>query len=389
MAEVSHRTRAPPAACVLPEGWTSRQSRSDPGRTVFYNARLDLSQWGPPPSQQGATAAHYNTRVAAVRAADEPHGKRRRRWDSAPRDTLAQVRAYNNWVKATALDVTLRHTLDHQPLALYLASGTPPATDGGDGNAAPAATPAVLDLACGRGGDLGKFLRYGGRVRHYTGIDAAAVAVAEAKARARRLCRTNAAAASPPALQFVVGDVGHLQPWMREPRAQYVYLQAHFAINYLPRRGLANLFRRAAGWAAPGACFVLTYCDGDRLPPVGTATGVRFANAACRVVAAADRDPDDASRAAYTFSLGPNVSGCTEYAVTLGDLEDAVVAAGNRWEVALACNLADVPRNALYDTVYAGRQGLPASGPAALDEAAAEVVGLYGLVVLRLRPAET
>jgi trans-aconitate methyltransferase len=94
----------------------------------------------------------------------------------------------------------------------------------------------VLDLGCGAGLPWTKRLAARFEVM---GIDASAEQV--------RLARRNV-----PGAAFVVGDMAALQ---MEPGA-LAAVTALYSISHLPRDCHADLFRRIAGWLAPGGLFL-------------------------------------------------------------------------------------------------------------------------------------
>lgn len=93
---------------------------------------------------------------------------------------MQSLRRFHNWVKA----VTIEEALDNL-------------------NKKPAEAD-VIDVACGRGGDLLKWTRF--PVRSYSGFDVSADALEKARERATRISNTSSTAVS-----FHIGDM--CQPW--------------------------------------------------------------------------------------------------------------------------------------------------------------------------------
>lgn len=103
----------------------------------------------------------------------------------------------------------------------------------------------VLDLACGRGGDL---LKYAGVATHYTGIDISPESITEAKARAGNVEMQT---------EFEVQDITSLEVDRFEP-ASLDTVSCMFALHYFADRveHMDKLLRQIGTWLKPGGTFI-------------------------------------------------------------------------------------------------------------------------------------
>ena len=236
----------------LPPGWVVALSKSS-GRTYWYNplpnqatfVRGDVftgaaapasavvrAPLPPPPPPPSASATSVAAAAVAASYANIPAG------DIATRDTsrLLHLRNFNNWVKAMLMQRCSPH----------------PATR-------------VLDLACGKGGDLAKWAR--GGVRQYVGVDITAASVEEAVGR---LCERNRGGGGRAvAAKFCVADLGvtDLGGLLFSPGEQFDVVSIQFALHYLfasEDRAL-TFFATVAGRLAPGGVLLGTIPDADVL----------------------------------------------------------------------------------------------------------------------------
>lgn len=229
----------------------------------------------------------------------------------------------------------------------------------------------LLDLAGGRGGDIGKWTHEAPSLRAYTLLDISPGAVDAARVRAAGV---RAAGVFPPALRFraLVGDAA--DPACTPDvvaAAPYDLLSCQFALNYLAPRGapLAALFSRWYALTAPGGTLTLSYANWDALeaPPAGAPYSVHDV-AGCE----AGTPPGTAPRPdSYSFSLPPHVNALREWALTPTAVLAAAIAAG--WEVVAAYDsLTNIPRNDIWDAMH--RDGPPSRGAFTLAAAYAGAV---------------
>lgn len=106
------------------------------------------------------TTANFHQDSGAA-AADAFYSGLTRSLDTRSESRLFHMRAFNGWVKATQIQ-----ELD-------------PKTGGGGLR--------VLDLACGKGGDLGKWVLHSRGIRNYVGVDVARGSLRDAALRARKM----------------------------------------------------------------------------------------------------------------------------------------------------------------------------------------------------------
>lgn len=259
-------------------------------------------------------AAHYDAVVSATRGIAH----------DAPR-----ISVLNNWAKASLIREAVR-AMRPPRVAPY----------------------ALLDLAGGRGGDIGKWAHV--PLRSYTLLDAAPEAVAEARSRAARL---------PSGIPFL-GLVGDARtPCAAGASGPYDIVSCQFALNYLAPRGarLTALFETWDALLAPGAAIVLTYANWDALAEArtggGTGAPFRVTHPGWDAGGTAPAPTSIAPRpTSYVFSLPPAVSHLREYALSPDDVEAAVP---RGWRtVSTYRALTDIPRNELWGEI-AGSGGRP------------------------------
>lgn len=116
----------------------------------------------------------------------------------------------------------------------------------------------VLDLACGRGGDLHKWLDLG--VVRATGLDVSGASVEEA--RARLAARAAAARAAGATYLFERADLRRREGW--SDGSEYDVVSCMFALHYFFESEAAAraLLRTAAGCLRPGGVFLGIVPDG-------------------------------------------------------------------------------------------------------------------------------
>jgi SAM-dependent methyltransferase len=102
---------------------------------------------------------------AGAAAADRFYSGLTRTLDTRAESRLYHMRAFNGWVKATQIQ-------ELDPKTTFKKGSSPLR---------------VLDLACGKGGDLGKWILHPRGVQNYVGIDVARGSLVDAAIRARKL----------------------------------------------------------------------------------------------------------------------------------------------------------------------------------------------------------
>lgn len=137
----------------------------------------------------GVTSTHKNATFhqnSGAAAADAFYSGLTRSLDTRSESRLFHMRAFNGWVKATQI----------QELA-------PQTSTGGGSSSSNGGPPLrILDLACGKGGDLGKWVLHSRGIRNYVGVDVARGSLRDAALRARKM------RAKLPRATFTVADLG-------------------------------------------------------------------------------------------------------------------------------------------------------------------------------------
>jgi len=186
------------------------------------------------------------------------------------RSGILHLRNFNNWVKATLVQ---RH--------------------------APKPSLRVLDLACGKAGDLPKWLKAG--VTHYAGVDISRQAVDDAAKRFNDMCGSGKGSAHSVSAKFAQADLGCTDLGERgflAPDEKFDVISVQFALHYLfqsEKRAL-SFFRNIAGRLVTGGVFLGTIPDAaklvrslrDKVSPAASANidskeGVTFGNSICSV----------------------------------------------------------------------------------------------------------
>jgi len=280
----------------------------------------------PFPPFQDAVRDHYDAR-------DSEPARRTR-----PDDPLARVRRYNNYVKAAAL------------ARACAATG--------------AAAARVLDVGCGRGGDVQKYARLG--VASVDGLDVSPSSILEARRRAGdSACRFRVADLRDPMQIRALGASG-----------PYDVVVLFFSLQYLvaTRDAATRLFcavaRASSGAArcvvaAPRESAVLGVCG----PLAPRATGEL-----ARVVPIASSAWTDAEPFGrqYDFCLAGAIDRCPEYVVPTAELLQVLGETG--WRVVRRASFADLE---IADADLARAMRAPALRD--LDVAERGVVELYDL----------
>ena len=221
-----------------------------------------------------AVARHYSSR------ANQTHGERKK-------SVIYRLRCLNNWVKSNLLQTRLKEN------------------------------DRVMDLACGKGGDLKKYAR--GHVGFYIGVDIALESV-----RRDAVTRYNAEHASEFPAVFIAGDafVVDLAAVLPEHQRTLDVISCQFAIHYSlsteqrARRALRNVCKMLR----PGGYFIGTTVDSNVLVrKLREVDGLAFWNPVYEV------EFDDAFKSKtfptaetggfgieYTFTLADAVTKCRE-----------------------------------------------------------------------------
>lgn len=116
----------------------------------------------------GSDEVEFHSDVGAA-TADRFYSGLTRTLDTRSESRLYHMRSFNGWVKATQIQELNPHTL--QPGKKKRVN----------------APLRILDLACGKGGDLGKWILHSRRMSNYVGVDVARGSLKDAAIRARGL----------------------------------------------------------------------------------------------------------------------------------------------------------------------------------------------------------
>ncbi|KAK4535645.1 hypothetical protein CDCA_CDCA05G1670 [Cyanidium caldarium] len=252
---------------------------------------------------QAQVAEHYNTRRDEGR-----QGRRQSR--------ILQLRNLNNWVKSVLISLHLRPGY------------------------------AVLDLACGKGGDLQKFVR--GHVSLWVGVDHARVSLQHALQRYNELPDEQRVF---PAFLICADAFGvPLEPHWDRAWPKFDLVSCQFAMHYAfeSAERVRMLLRNVTARLKPGGFFIGTTPDANVLVrKLRAAPGWWFGNSVYRIEfepppssettplkAGGDDQADTTAPAAaktfpadrpygirYRFTLDENVEDCPEYLVHFPSLE--------------------------------------------------------------------
>jgi mRNA (guanine-N7-)-methyltransferase len=258
---------------------------------------------------------------------------------------LAWVRGFNNWVKSVLIAETCKRIgciNDHKTKKKR---------------------PLVYDFACGRGGDLTKWMHYA--PAEYVGLDFSLDSILEAKTRAAKL------KCSFPT-QFYETD---LRRSFRIPpvegKVDIVSLQ--FAMHYFAKpETLKVLLENAAALLRPGGFLIGTVANGADIIQKAASKPEGFSNSLFSI---SYQKPPEKQGDPYTFSLVDAVSKVEEYTMThiaLQDLKDFQLVS---WET--FPQFCQAHRNQ-YDSWYKQWVDRFESSPCAWG-----VVNLYAVFVLK------
>ena len=221
----------------------------------------------------------------------------------APDDPLARVRRYNNYVKAVLLQAAV--------------------------TAGPAGMLRVLDLGCGRGGDLSKYRHL--PIAALCGVDSCAESVTEAGRRAHAADETTRTF-----LVVDLADAAHLQRLPGLIRDPVDLVVCMFSLQYFASspEHVDRLFAAVNLMTRPGARCVMTLPDDARVLELAEVAPAAGALAQARLLAG----PAGPWGRSYDFELQAGVA-CPEYLVPGGLLADQLAALG--WRVQLRTTFDD------------------------------------------------
>lgn len=297
------RPRLRPGA---PKGWTVLHSRSK-GLPYFVHDETKLVQWTPPPLTPTPVSTHYD----AITVANKRGGR-----EARAKDRAIRVRLWNNACKAYLINSTI-HSVAGDADTAWRVKGH-----------------SVLDLACGKLGDKGKWSRH--PVSFYTGLDISPFCVAEAAERSRSWTSLKV----PPKIEVL--DLLTMPAGWR-PAAPVTVVSMQMAVAYMAKNfeALESVFALAAAHSVKGAAFVLTF-------PSWTAMEKALGGQDTVTTPIFKVTVTERSERRYLFSLGDScVQECEEYGVTLEDLEAA--GARHGWSLQTAVgSLAEVPYQGFF-----------------------------------------
>lgn len=215
----------------------------------------------------------------------------------------------------------------------------------------------LLDLGCGRGGDVSKYNHLSLEVLH--GVDVSEPSIEEARRRARA--------------QDVDGTFGVTD--LRDPEQtraledelsgqRFDTVVCFFALQYLPEWDIRRVLGMARRLTVPGGCLILTLPASARIRKLAAAPGelatARF---------------DEADPTAYRFSLFGAIDDCPEFLVPPEGLQKIIRDLG--WRLDVHVGFLDAID---MDPVLLGTMG----ADAALSPVELEVVALYDVWIARV-----
>jgi SAM-dependent methyltransferase len=319
-----------PELCQVPNNVSRRCSNERPRETQRVSAHAR-----PSPQRRRRHKSHVSpmlrsdTRgIQCVPAVDERVADHYRQRDKQPvvrsaNDPLAGVRIYNNYIKSAALQMA-------DPTRL-------------------------LDLGCGRGGDVSKYRHL--KMRSLYGVDVSAPSIQEARRRAKALGVEGT---------FEVCD-------LRDPhqvRALEAELNGHqfdtvvlfFSIQYLSKDDIDRVMRVARRLSQPGSHLLLTLPSSKSIR--------KLAIEPCKLASA--RFVSDES---YFFSLESAIDDCPEFIIEPEVIRQIISGLG--WEIKTHVGFKDA---ANLDPVLRTKMG--ADIP--LSSSELQIIALYDLWVARL-----
>ena len=377
----------------------------------------DLVFPSPSPATSGAdtaaalvsdVAAHYDERQRARNEAGS-----RDRLD----DSIRVLRNMNNCVKALTIEAMRADVVElpggvasfaeacplpsprgTRPMPAELTRATPPAPAGHRGRRpkkpAPATTTtahkgklrAVLDLACGRGGDLLKWRS--DDLATYVGVDVSQEALTEAERRVGALTKSRTGGnGNALVARFVHADANDAALVELVTRAagaeppQFDCVAVHFAVHYLvpTLESAERFFASAAKLCRVGGRLLVTTLD-IRVVKARLEGVAEWRNDVCAVRLVDASTPIDVAAFGreIVFSLGDAVVDCREPLVPLGSVSDVAAKAG--FKLVSMANFADVVSEGLHsdDAAFVDLMGdMRVLEARAMSPAEWDVVGLY------------
>ena len=155
-------------------GWDTNNDTTDNSNNAM-NADSGIGAWTSVSQQQdnnnNMTDGTFHANAGAA-AADEFYSRLTRNLDTRADSRLYHMRAFNGWVKAT-----------------QIAELDPDIYNNNDKKRSRRAPLRVLDLACGKGGDLGKWTLHPRGIENYVGVDVARGSLVDAAIRARAMSK--------------------------------------------------------------------------------------------------------------------------------------------------------------------------------------------------------
>ncbi|KAJ2502229.1 mRNA cap guanine-N7 methyltransferase [Coemansia sp. RSA 1972] len=175
----------------------------------------------------------------------------------------------------------------------------------------------VLDLGCGKGGDLRKWCIAG--IGEYVGMDIAHVSVAQAQKRYSELRSPKFPA------RFFAQDcyAEPLEKTLQPPDYQADVISAQFCLHYAfeTERKARQMMHNISSHLALNGVFMCTIPNANWLVKKARASGGReFGNSVYRVEFVNDAEDIQRFGTAYAFTLDEAVEDCTEYLVHMPTL---------------------------------------------------------------------
>lgn len=237
-------------ADALPPNWLLCQSKST-GKPYWFNTATGASVYtrptvsaAPPPAKRArdedapppSAPAVSDDRGTALRVAAAYDGLEDRGRAGRAESRILHLRNFNNWVKAQLINAFAGRTCSR-----------------------------VLDLACGKLGDLQKWKLAG--VREYCGVDISRTGLEDAVARLAGADETTKRNISFKLVRADLGITDLSAAGVFAPHERFDAISCQFAIHYFFQTEARALtfFRNIAGRLAPGGVFVGTTTDADVL----------------------------------------------------------------------------------------------------------------------------
>lgn len=300
------------------DGWAQSVS-SKTGKVFYVHLESGVSQWFPPPldrcPERTTVQAAYN------QVALNSNTERR------TSHLCKAMRRYNNYCKAYAIHFMVQQATGYstQPLR-------------------------VLDLAGGRGGCLPKWTHYRDCIDSFVHIDAAPMAVAAARERARTcpvLREQHADGEAPPTREFVsfVADCRSLpSDFYKAYTHQFTCASCHFALNYLASdaASIEALLRQWRPLFASGGFLSIIWLPGERLDNKRLLSEIEE-----EITIGRTWHEEEGKYRRYTFETADGtVPAVPEYAIPAADLLRVVETNELGWQVMLYFDdLHDLPQD--------------------------------------------